>query len=147
MFLAVAICLYGIAVNLAAYWLFGTDKRRAIAQEQRIPEATLLMAALLGGWPGAKAGQRRYRHKTRKQPFRSILDLIGLAQLAGLVLLFTPAGGVLTGVALRADAALVGVGTSLRAGMGAMTQGEPAPEERPMPRRFGPGSSKDRLVP
>jgi uncharacterized membrane protein YsdA (DUF1294 family) len=34
-----------------------------------VPERTLHLLALLGGWPGAILGQRHFRHKTRKVSF------------------------------------------------------------------------------
>ena len=34
-----------------------------------MPERTLHLLALMGGWPGAILGQRQFRHKTRKLPF------------------------------------------------------------------------------
>lgn len=39
-------------------------------------ERTLLTLALIGGSPGVIAGQRAFRHKTHKEPFRSYLRLI-----------------------------------------------------------------------
>ncbi|MNQ38301.1 hypothetical protein D3C85_518710 [compost metagenome] len=59
--------------NLVAFSLFAVDKARAGAR--RIPERTLLLAALFGGL-GAWLGQRLLRHKTRKQPFAAWLGLI-----------------------------------------------------------------------
>jgi uncharacterized membrane protein YsdA (DUF1294 family) len=56
--------------------MFRLDKDRAIRGEWRVSETTLLTLAFLGGWFGAKAAQRRFRHKTRKQPFRIFLNLI-----------------------------------------------------------------------
>ena len=63
-------------VNGVAFWMFYLDKERAIRGEWRISETTLLTLAFLGGWFGAIAAQRRFRHKTRKQPFRTFLNLI-----------------------------------------------------------------------
>jgi uncharacterized membrane protein YsdA (DUF1294 family) len=51
----------------------------------RTPEATLLLLAALGGAAGAMAGQQVLRHKTRKEPFRTLLWLIAVAQATLLV--------------------------------------------------------------
>lgn len=42
----------------------------------------MLALALLGGTPGAYAGRRLFRHKTRKQPFSDRLFGILVLQLA-----------------------------------------------------------------
>jgi len=83
----VNIVLYGIAINFVAFAAFGIDKTLAEANARRISEATLLQLALIGGSPGAYAGRRLFRHKTRKQPFSNQLHLIAALQavaLAGL---------------------------------------------------------------
>lgn len=64
-----------LAANLVAFSLFAVDKARARAGGRRVPERTLLLAALFGGL-GAWLGQRLLRHKTRKQPFAAWLGLI-----------------------------------------------------------------------
>ena len=61
--------------NLIAFSLFAIDKTRAKSSQSRIPERTLLTAALFGGL-GAWLGQKFLRHKTRKQPFAAWLSLI-----------------------------------------------------------------------
>lgn len=61
--------------NLVTFSLFALDKARAQARGRRVPERTLLLAALFGGL-GAGLGQRLLRHKTRKQPFAAWLGLI-----------------------------------------------------------------------
>jgi uncharacterized membrane protein YsdA (DUF1294 family) len=61
--------------NLVAFSLFAVDKMRAKVGGRRIPERTLLFAALFGGL-GAGLGQHLLRHKTRKQPFATRLGLI-----------------------------------------------------------------------
>jgi uncharacterized membrane protein YsdA (DUF1294 family) len=75
---------YLVLINALAFGLFALDKRRAEARARRIPERTLLLAALAGGTPGAMAAQQLLRHKTRKQPFRTWLWLIWAVQAAGL---------------------------------------------------------------
>lgn len=68
------------AINVAAWIAFAGDKRAATRGAGRTPERTLLLLALLGGSPAAIAAQRILRHKTRKQPFATLLALIALAQ-------------------------------------------------------------------
>lgn len=67
---------YLLILNYTAYLLFKFDKAYATAQTRRVPEAILLGTAFWGGSLGAKLAQRRFRHKTRKQPFRSNLNAI-----------------------------------------------------------------------
>lgn len=69
-------------MNLVTYFAFIADKRRAINGARRISEATLLTLALIGGSIGAKAAQRQFRHKTRKQPFATLLNLICIGQVS-----------------------------------------------------------------
>lgn len=122
-------------MNIATYAAFALDKRRSVERAWRLREVSLLRLALFGGWPGAKLAQWRLRHKTRKQPFARILNLIGALQLVlALALAATAAGW--TGAAAR------WLGGEGWAGIG-LTLFEPGPEpepERVMPRRFGPGS-------
>jgi uncharacterized membrane protein YsdA (DUF1294 family) len=72
------------------YALFGIDKQRAVLGDQRIPEVSLLTLAALGGWPGAKLAQARFHHKTRAQPFGTILNLIAAGQVVVLVAQMIP---------------------------------------------------------
>ena len=60
---------------------FWQDKRRAIRGARRIPEADLLGLALIGGTPGAYVARHVLRHKTRKQPFSTILWVIAVVQV------------------------------------------------------------------
>ncbi|MGA0607584.1 DUF1294 domain-containing protein [Phenylobacterium sp. VNQ135] len=68
--------------SLVTWFAFAADKRAAVAGERRTPEATLLLLAAAGGAPGAIAAQQLLRHKTRKEPFRSLLWSIAAAQAA-----------------------------------------------------------------
>jgi len=78
------IALYLLGVNLASIVLFGWDKYCAERDLRRIPESTLLTVAAIGGSVGAIAAQRRFRHKTRKEPFRTYLHVIVGVQALGL---------------------------------------------------------------
>ncbi|MEF2551810.1 DUF1294 domain-containing protein [Aurantimonas sp. A2-1-M11] len=75
-----AICLYLLTVNVAAYWAFVVDKTKARAGVRRMSEQALLTYALIGGSVGAIAAQQIIRHKTRKEPFRTQLWAIAALQ-------------------------------------------------------------------
>ena len=57
------------AVNIAAYFLMWQDKQRAIHQQWRIPERTLLLLSLFGGFIGIHLGRQHFRHKTQRWYF------------------------------------------------------------------------------
>lgn len=68
----------GAAVTMSAFAFlaYRSDKRRASTGAWRVPEATLQLTALLGGWPGAFLAQRVYRHKTAKASFQFVFWVI-----------------------------------------------------------------------
>jgi uncharacterized membrane protein YsdA (DUF1294 family) len=68
-------------VNLATLIFYGYDKWQARAGGMRIPEVVLHEAALLGGTPGAIAGQVLFHHKTRKRSFRMVFATIVVLQI------------------------------------------------------------------
>jgi len=70
-----------LALNAVSFLAFGWDKAMARGGRGRIPERTLLWLAVFGGSAGSIAGQRLFRHKTRKEPFRSRLNAIAGANL------------------------------------------------------------------
>ena len=63
-------------MSLSSFVAYGWDKWRAIHGGRRIPEQTLHVLALLGGWPGAWWAQRQFRHKTQKISFRIVFWLV-----------------------------------------------------------------------
>ena len=74
--------VYLIVADVLAMLLMLSDKRRARRGDRRIPEATLFLAALLGGALGGTVGMFLFRHKTRHAAFRVGFPLITLVQAA-----------------------------------------------------------------
>ncbi len=70
-----------IAMNFMAFAAFVWDKSCAERGRWRIRESTLLQLALFGGSIGAFTAQRLVRHKTRKEPFRTQMLMIGALHL------------------------------------------------------------------
>ena len=68
--------IYLLIVNAAAFLLMLADKRKAIKKAWRIPEATLIAVAAIGGSLGALLGMHIFRHKTRHLKFSIGLPLI-----------------------------------------------------------------------
>lgn len=71
-----------LAMSAVAFVAYGFDKRRARRGGRRVPERTLQGLAAAGGWPGALAGRRFFRHKTRKRAFSLGLYAITALHLA-----------------------------------------------------------------
>jgi uncharacterized membrane protein YsdA (DUF1294 family) len=59
-----------LAASLVAAIVYGIDKSSARSGAWRTPETSLHLLALMGGWPGALAAQRIFRHKSRKPSFQ-----------------------------------------------------------------------------
>jgi uncharacterized membrane protein YsdA (DUF1294 family) len=57
-------------INVVTFLAFGFDKWRAGRSGRRTPELTLLMLAVMGGWPGGLLGMKLFRHKTAKGSFQ-----------------------------------------------------------------------------
>ena len=67
-----AIAAAYLSLGIITFAVYAWDKAAARRGAWRVPEATLHVLAVLGGWPGALAAQQVLRHKTRKQPFRTV---------------------------------------------------------------------------
>ena len=63
------IIIYLIIINALAFVLMLVDKYKAQNNLWRIPEATLMTIAAIGGSFGAYVGMRICRHKTRHYKF------------------------------------------------------------------------------
>jgi uncharacterized membrane protein YsdA (DUF1294 family) len=74
--------------NLATLMAFAIDKRAAIQGQRRVPEKRLVRMIVFFGAFGAYAGQRFFRHKTKKAPFTWLVPVMALIQTAVLVFLF-----------------------------------------------------------
>lgn len=73
-----------LAMSLAAFILYGRDKRLAKRRQWRIPEKVLLWVGFLGGSPGALLGMHCFRHKTRHWYFWAV-NIAGLIWQGGLL--------------------------------------------------------------
>ena len=83
------ILCYLLAVNLTTFLLYGIDKYKAKKNRWRIPEATLLTVAAIGGSIGAWAGMRLWHHKTMHKKFKYGIPIIIIIQIAVCVYLHT----------------------------------------------------------
>ena len=71
-----------ICINILTFLVYGIDKIKAKKGSWRIPEATLLLMAVIGGSIGALLGMKVWHHKTKHKKFKYGLPLILLAQIA-----------------------------------------------------------------
>lgn len=73
--------LYLLTINAVAFLLMLIDKQKARKKKWRIPEATLMGVAALGGSIGSLMGMYIFRHKTRHKKFTIGTPAILIAQL------------------------------------------------------------------
>lgn len=74
-----------VIVNIVVFSMYGVDKYKAKHKKWRIPEATLLTAAVFGVL-GAMAGMYFFRHKTKKSKFFVTVPVILVLEAILLVL-------------------------------------------------------------
>lgn len=72
---------YLVIINALAFLIMLADKQKAKKHLWRIPEATLLTVAILGGSVGSLAGMRFFHHKTKKPKFRIGIPLVLVLQI------------------------------------------------------------------
>ena len=77
-----AILIILLLMNLLAFILYGVDKHKARKGAWRIPEATLLLMAALGGSLGALLGMELFRHKTKHWKFKVLVPLFLVLHIA-----------------------------------------------------------------
>ena len=73
-------------MNVLTFVVFGLDKWKARRGRWRVPEATLLGLAAVGGSVGAWLAMLLFRHKTQKKKFRYGVPVMFVLQLAVVVL-------------------------------------------------------------
>lgn len=73
--------IYLLIVNAVAFLLMLVDKQKAKRKLWRIPEATLLLSAAIGGSIGSLAGMYTFRHKTKHLKFTLGVPAILIAQI------------------------------------------------------------------
>jgi uncharacterized membrane protein YsdA (DUF1294 family)/cold shock CspA family protein len=90
--LPVAFLWFYLTASLITFCAYAIDKSAAQNRQWRTQENTLHLLALLGGWPGALAGQRLFRHKTAKRSFLVIFWATVLINSGVLLWALSPAG-------------------------------------------------------
>ena len=73
---------YLLVVNVLTFVVFGLDKWKARQGRWRVPEATLLGLAAVGGSVGAWLAMRLFHHKTQKKKFRYGVPVLFVLQVA-----------------------------------------------------------------
>ena len=74
-----------VLASVACFAVYAFDKSAAKNGRWRVPENTLHVLALIGGWPGAICAQQMLRHKTQKTSFRVVFWLTVVANVVAFV--------------------------------------------------------------
>ena len=75
------VLLYLLIMNALGLLLMHADKRKARRGQWRIPEATLMGVAALGGSLGSLLGMELFRHKTKHPKFTIGVPLCLILQI------------------------------------------------------------------
>jgi uncharacterized membrane protein YsdA (DUF1294 family) len=87
--------VYGLLSGVG-FAMYRADKSAATQGRRRTPEARLHTIDVLGGWPGGLVARHLFRHKTVKQPFRTIFWCTVIANCAALAWFVKAAPALLT---------------------------------------------------
>ena len=88
------LALVYLSASAVTFLAYRGDKAAAKRKDQRTPEITLHLLALVGGWPGALLAQQLLRHKSVKGEFRSMFWRTVVLNITAFVLLCSPVGRV-----------------------------------------------------
>lgn len=64
-----------LGINILSFILMGIDKYKAIKNNYRISENTLLLISILGGGIGSLLGIILFHHKTKKLKFQILVPI------------------------------------------------------------------------
>lgn len=84
------ILIYLLIINAAGFLFMLIDKYKARKKLWRIPEATLMGIALLGGSVGSLIGMYTVRHKTKHPKFTLGIPVILVLQIVAAYFLMKP---------------------------------------------------------
>jgi uncharacterized membrane protein YsdA (DUF1294 family) len=76
-----ALLIYLLIINVVTFFAYGIDKYKARHDKWRIPEATLLLLAAIGGSIGAWCGMKVWHHKTMHKKFKYGVPVIFILQV------------------------------------------------------------------
>ncbi|EAW1721533.1 DUF1294 domain-containing protein [Salmonella enterica subsp. indica] len=82
------VVMWFLLANVLTLVIYGMDKMAARKTWRRVPESTLLVFGVVGGWPGAIVGQQLFRHKTQKQPFKTYFIVSVIVSISVTVVLY-----------------------------------------------------------
>ncbi len=85
--LVIIAVIYIVLINVTAFIMYGIDKNKAKKHRWRIPEATLIGVAVIGGSVGALIGMQFFRHKTKHPKFYIGVPLIIILQILAMIFL------------------------------------------------------------
>lgn len=72
--------------NVIVFVIYALDKYKAVRNQWRIPEKTLITLAFAAGGPGALLGMYVIRHKTRDPKFRILVPLAVVIQAVAIAM-------------------------------------------------------------
>ena len=82
------ILIYLLLINAAGFLLMLLDKQKARKNKWRIPEASLMTVAALGGSIGSLMGVYTVRHKTKHLKFTAGIPVILVIQIILAIFLY-----------------------------------------------------------